>query len=96
MSQLAIVGGVVGILTVVIGILVKLIGFPDQALKNYRRKSTSGLSTPFFGLTFLAYVLWTLHGIIQKDWVLIIGQGFGIITAGIILWQIFIYRGNRN
>jgi hypothetical protein len=34
---------IVGAATVIVGILVKLLGFPDQFLKNYQRKSTEGL-----------------------------------------------------
>ena len=43
-------------------------------------------------LAFLAYVLWTVHGILQDDWVLIVGQGIGIITTGMILYQIAAYK----
>ncbi|TAK97024.1 hypothetical protein EPO05_00245 [Patescibacteria group bacterium] len=85
----------VGITTVTLGILVKVIGFPDQIRKNYRDKSTKGLSTAFILLSFLAYTSWTLHGILIHDTVVIVGQGLGIITTGAILLQIYIYRGNK-
>jgi uncharacterized protein with PQ loop repeat len=55
---------IVGVLTVIIGILVKIIGFPDQFRLNYKRKSTKGLSTLFFALAFVSYILWTVHGIL--------------------------------
>lgn len=83
---------VIGTLTLIMGILVKVIGFPAQIKKNYDRKSTEGLSELMIVLTFVAYVLWTVHGIIKNDMVLIYGQGVGIITTGIILWQIFKYK----
>lgn len=85
----------VGVLTVIIGILVKVLGFPDQFMKNYKRKSTEGLSTIFIVLAFLSYILWTLHGYLQGDWVLIIGQGVGIITTGMIVFQIFYYHKKK-
>ncbi|MBI2029232.1 PQ-loop repeat-containing protein [Candidatus Gottesmanbacteria bacterium] len=94
MSNLSL-AAIIGVATVVVGILVKLIGFPDQFLKNYRRRSTEGLSTIFFFLAFLSYILWTLHGYLEKDWVLIIGQGAGVITTGAIVYQIIIYK-NKN
>ncbi len=87
--------GVIGVLTLVIGILVKAVGLPDQIKKNYNRKSTEGLSTWFMALSCVSYSLWTFHGILQKDMVLVLGQGLGILTTGIILWQIFIYRKPR-
>jgi MtN3 and saliva related transmembrane protein len=83
---------VVGIVTTVVSILVKAIGLPDQIRKNYQRKSTLGLSVPFFILGFVSYGLWTVYGVLKQDWVLILGQGAGMITMGIIAWQIYIYR----
>jgi uncharacterized protein with PQ loop repeat len=87
--------GVISTLTLIIGILVKVIGLPDQIRKNLKRKSTVGLSASFMILSFVAYLLWTIHGILQKDLVLVIGQGLGIVTTAIILWQIYIYRKNK-
>jgi len=84
----------VGVVTTVVSILVKIIGLPDQIRKNYQRKSTLGLSTPFFVLGMASYTLWTLYGALKHDWVLILGQGVGMITMGIIAWQIYIYRKN--
>lgn len=86
---------IIGILTVVVGILVKMIGFPDQFRLNYKRKSTKGLSKLFYFLAFLSYLLWTIHGLLQDDWVLVVGQGVGIITTAMIVAQIFIYRKNN-
>ena len=82
----------IGFLTTIVAILVKVIGLPDQIKKIYKRKSVEGISTVFFILAFVSYFLWTIHGIFQKDNVLIIGQGAGMVTTGIILGQIFIYR----
>lgn len=86
---------VIGLLTTTLSILIKVIGFPDQIRKNYKRKSTEGLSTTFYILSFITYSLWTIHGFLQKDWVVILGQGLGIITTGIIVYQIIVYRKNK-
>lgn len=86
---------IVGFLTTVLSILVKVVGFPDQIRKNFKRKSTEGVSSYFYILSFLVYVLWTLHGFLQKDWVVMLGQGLGIITTGAIVYQIFIYRKKK-
>ncbi|HEY4694673.1 MAG TPA: PQ-loop repeat-containing protein [Candidatus Nanoarchaeia archaeon] len=88
------IAAIVGILTIIFGVVVKVIGFPAQIRNNLQRKSTKGLSTTFMVLSFIAYVLWTLHGLLQKDSVLVIGQGIGVITTGIILYQIWLYRKN--
>lgn len=87
---------IVGFLTVGLGVLVKLVGFPDQMRRNYKSKSTKGLSTAFISLSFLAYSMWTLHGILVKDMVVVVGQGLGIITTGAILVQIYIYRKSSS
>lgn len=87
---------IIGILTVVIGILVKILGFPDQFRLNLKRKSTKGLSKLFYILALLSYTLWTMHGFLQNDWVLIAGQGLGIITTGMIVIQIIIYRNKSQ
>jgi len=86
---------IIGFLTVAIAILVKVIGLPDQARKNYLRKSTEGISTTFFVLAFISYLLWTVHGAMENDMVLIIGQGVGVITTSIIIFQIIKYRKKK-
>ncbi len=86
---------IIGVLTAILSILVKVVGFPDQIRKNYKRKSTEGLSTSFYILSFLVYILWTLHGFLQKDWVVMLGQGLGIITTGLILYQIYLYSRKK-
>ena len=86
---------VIGVLTVTVGLLVKLLGFPDQFFKNYRRKSTEGLSSIFYILAFVSYMLWAIHGLIQGDWVVIIGQGAGVVTTGAIVYQLMIYRKKK-
>ena len=86
---------IIGILTLTMGILVKAIGFPDQFRLNYKRKSTKGVSVLFYSLAFISYILWTLHGFLGKDWVLVLGQGLGILTTGMIIVQIIIYRKKK-
>jgi uncharacterized protein with PQ loop repeat len=85
---------IIGVITTVMGILVKVIGFPDQFRLNFKHKSTKGLSTLFYILAFFSYILWTVHGFFQNC-VLIIGQGVGIITTGMIVVQIIIYRKKK-
>jgi MtN3 and saliva related transmembrane protein len=83
------------LLTGIVSVLVKVIGLPGQIKSNYTRKSTEGLSDWFVISAFLSYLLWTIHGVLQHDWALIIGQGPGVLTTGVILWQIWLYRGAR-
>ena len=68
------IASIVGFLTTTVAILVKVIGLPDQIKKIYKRKSTEGISTVFFLLAFVSYLLWTIHGYFPKDHAFIIGQ----------------------
>ena len=47
-------------------------------------------------LALLSYSLWTLHGILRNDIVLIVGQGLGIFTTSIIILQIIKYRKKKE
>ena len=87
---------ILGPATVIVGTLVKVIGFPDQFRKTYKRKTTHGLSTVFYALALLSYVLWTLYGWVRHDNVLILGQGIGILTTAPIVYQIWLYRKNKE
>jgi MtN3 and saliva related transmembrane protein len=88
--------GVVGVMTVVASVFVKFIGLPDQFRKNYKRKSTHGLSTAFIATSVIAYSLWTIYGLLKKDWVVVLGQGAGVITTGAVLYQIWLYRSEEE
>jgi len=83
---------VVAFLTAAISVAVKVVGLPDQIRSNYRRKSTAGLSSWFIVTAFISYILWTLHGIQVNDKALVVGQGLGVLTTGIIVVQLILYR----
>jgi len=80
---------IVGGLTVACSFALKFIGFPSQIRKIKKTKSTEGLSVTLFGIAFFSYILWTLYGILKKDWVTIVGQGVGIFVTGAILFLIW-------
>jgi len=87
---------IVGVLTVMASVFVKLIGLPDQIRKNHRRKSTRGLSMTFILTSVVAYALWTIYGLLKHDWVVVLGQGAGVITTGAVLYQIWLYRESSD
>ncbi|MDO8594088.1 MAG: PQ-loop repeat-containing protein [bacterium] len=88
-------GTIVGVLAVFFSFLAKVVGHPDQMVKNYRRKSTEGVAISMFVTSFLAYLFYTIHGILRKDWVVILGQALGVVTTGIILGQALYYRSRK-
>lgn len=83
---------IIWFLTLFFGILVKVIWFPDQIIKNFKKKSTEWLSTKFMVLSFIVYVLWTIHWLLQNDIVLVLWQGLWIVTTWTILYQIVLYK----
>lgn len=84
--------GIIGILTILVSTLVKIIGLPDQIKINKKRKSIEGLSLLLWALSFSAYLLWTTYGLLKSDPVIYVANGIGIITNGILLWQFYVYR----
>jgi uncharacterized protein with PQ loop repeat len=71
----------IGLITIVTSLLVKLLGEPDPIRRNFRRKSTAGLSPLLYVLSLIAYVSWTIHGVLQDDRVIIVAQSVGILTS---------------
>ncbi len=90
--QLALIP-IVGFIVAVLSIASKVLGAPDQIKKNFRRKSTEGLSFMFYAFSFTTYFFWALYGALREDWVIFLAHGFlGCIVTGIILYQFVIYR----
>lgn len=80
---------IVSVMTVVATLSVKGIGIPSQIAKIHQNNSIENISILHFSLSFTSYVLWTIHGIFEDNWVIIIGQGVGILTSGLLLSLIF-------
>jgi len=76
-------------LTLISTMSVKLIGFPSQIQKVRKAGHIEGVSVLHFTLSFITYSLWTIHGIVKKDNTVIVGQGLGVIAAGILLIVLF-------
>ena len=83
---------IIGILTVVTSLAVKLIGYPAQIVQIQKNKKVDGLSLTLAIISFVTYICWTLHGLIKHDNVIIAAQSLGVLTSGVVLWQIIKYR----
>ena len=84
--------GIISTLTVIASLAVKLVGSPSQIRQLIKTKNSESVSLLQWVLVFTSYVLWLLHGIIKKDITVIVGQGIGIITSGLIVFFIIKYR----
>ncbi|HEY4327754.1 MAG TPA: SemiSWEET family transporter [Mucilaginibacter sp.] len=87
---------VIATLTFLFSILTKVVGFPAQAKLIFKTKDVRGISKTLYLITFISYILWTIHGYIVNDSTLIWGQGLGVITSGFILIQITYYRKQKQ
>ena len=87
---------IVGFATVVASVAVKVLGEPHQIMRNVSRRSTVGLSPVLYALSFLSYVLWTVHGILINDTYLIVAQSIGVVTSFAVISQMYIYRESKK
>lgn len=87
---------IIGILTIITSLAVKIIGYPTQILQIHKSKRVDNISLTLAITSFITYVCWTIHGIIKNDVVVIAGQSLGIFTSGILLFQILKYRKPKN
>ena len=85
-----------GTLATMASLSIMLFGFPSQIIKNYKRKSTTGLSSLLIFLACCSYSLWVTYGFLKPDFFLIIAQTPSSILCYIILFQIFHYKKKRG
>ena len=83
---------ILGYNAILAGLLGVIIGLVTQIIKNYRRKSTEGLSFWWILLAFYSYVSWLLYGILKQDFFLTVPQTLGSACMVIILFQFWIYK----
>lgn len=81
----------VSILTIVFSLAAKA-AMGSQILMNWRRKTTAGMSVPFFAVGMLSYDFWVLSGFVNHSLILILGQGPGAVLALVIVSQYLFYR----
>ena len=83
-----------GFIAMALGLVVTLLGFPMQILRNWKRKSVEDLSLPMWILFFLSSTTWVLYGYFRAvpDYFLVIPSLFGGLFTGIIIIQIIIYK----
>ncbi len=68
--------------------------FVFQALKIYKEKSAAGVSLlTFLGFLVIQFVI-VLHGVIHRDYFLIIGYLLSLLSCGLVVICILFYRSN--
>ena len=64
-----------------IGATASVASFTPQAWKIIRSRSTEGLSLGMFALTCLAFLSWTIFGVLQSQWTLVIPNAICLCFA---------------
>ena len=77
----------------IIGILAGFfttIGAVPQIVKAYHSKSVGDVSVWMFFAILAGVILWTIYGLIQKDWPIIITNGISMLLNGTMIY--FYYK----
>lgn len=75
-----------------LGLFINAALFIPQAIKLYRKKDSKELSLLTFGGFLLIQLFIFLHGYLHKDYVLMIGYLFSLVTCGAVTLLIIMYR----
>ncbi len=87
-----------GMIAMTLGLIVTLLGFPMQILKNWKTKTADDLSLPMWALSFFSSLSWVLYGYFREhpDYFLVVPSLFGSFFAGIIIAQIIRYKNQSK
>jgi uncharacterized protein with PQ loop repeat len=69
-------------------------GLPVQFYKNYRMKSTEGLSLSMIIMMFLTFLSWVIYAAMKSppDFYIMVCNFIGAVGACLILIQLWMYR----
>jgi len=87
----------IAIIAVVVSFLLLILGVPSQfkyywsGSKIRRRKSARDISRKFYLVSWVIYVLQTIHELINGDWVNVLFWGVGIFTVAYTIAQCYRY-----
>ena len=80
----------VDLLTGAASLWVKFGGLTDQVRADHaawREGRPAGIVLKLAISMFTGYLMWVIDGLVNHDWTVVVGQGFGVITTGILLTQ---------
>ena len=73
-------------------------GLPVQFCKNYKMKSTEGLSLSMIIMMFLTFLSWVIYAAMKSppDYYIMVCNFVGVVGACFILIQFWMYRKPQN
>lgn len=84
----AIIGTVAGICTTVAVV--------PQLVRTWKTKEVEDVSLGMFLVLIFGVTLWTVYGILKKDWPIIITNGISVILNLLMLYFIVSYSDNSD
>jgi MtN3 and saliva related transmembrane protein len=76
------------------GLFINAALFVPQIVKILKEKSAKGVSLSTFLGFWLIQIFIVLHAVLVKDYLLLVGYLLSIITCGMVVFLIILYRNN--
>ncbi len=85
---------IMGFIAASVTVIYSGFGLPVQFIRNYKQKSTKGLSLLMMSVMFISFSCWVVYASVepQPDWYIIVPNSLGAIGSLLILFQFAIYR----
>ena len=75
-----------------LGVFINALLYLPQAIKIFLSKSARGLSLLAFLIFDFSILAFLLHGLIQKDWPMVLGMALSLLTCGVTTIAVWVYR----
>ncbi|TFH02232.1 MAG: hypothetical protein E4H13_02695 [Calditrichales bacterium] len=87
-----------GLTALIVTIIYTGFGLPVQIYKNFKSKTTYGLSLSMMVLLFLTFLSWVVYAWVKtpRDFYIIISNAIGMISVSIIIYQFWAYRSQTK
>jgi uncharacterized protein with PQ loop repeat len=89
---------IMGWIATIITITYTSYGLPLQFYKNFKKKSTAGLSVSMIIMMFMTFLSWVIYAAMKSppDFYIMICNFVGAIGAFLILIQFWMYRSSKQ
>lgn len=85
---------ILGVAAMATSIVYTGMGLPMQIWKNYRTKSTKGLSLFFASIMFVSLLAWAFYGFAKDDFYILFPNAMGAVFSVVLLWQFCVYSSS--
>jgi len=72
------------------------VSFIPQAIKIIRTRDTGGISTGMYAVTVFGFILWTIYGVLLREWPIVASNGICLIFSAFILMMTLLPRPEKE